>query len=97
MNFTMKRKDWLKDNITSLLAIVWSFASIGVYFIILTKEIKADDKMTFLVISNQNAIVLLILGYYYVSSKLTSDKQKKEEESTKETTTLIETKTPLQP
>lgn len=91
----MKRKDWLKDNITSILAIIWSLASIAVYFEILTKDIKADDKMTYVIISNQNAVVLLILGYYYVSSKIMSDRQKKADETNKETLTLQSTEQKL--
>lgn len=92
----MKRKDWLKDNITSILAIIWSSASIAIYFVILTKDIKADDKMTYLVISNQNAVVLLILGYYYVSSKIMSDKQKKADDSIKETISVQTSEEPKQ-
>ena len=87
----MKRKDWLKDNITSLLAILWSAASIVIFFIILTKDIKSDDKLTYLIIANQNSIVLLILGYYYVSSKIMTDRQKKADETEKETISIQST------
>lgn len=90
----MKEKGWLKENITSLLAILWSVAAISMNVIILTKDIKADDKVTYLLLSNQNSIVLLILGYYYVSSKIISDKQNKAEDKPKEVAPADSTQEP---
>ena len=87
------KNNWLKDNITSLLALICSVASIIIFFVILTKEIKTDDKLTYLIIANQNAIVLLILGYYYVSSKINSDRQKILDDANRDTITIQSTAT----
>lgn len=60
---------WLRDNITSILALWWSFAVVGIIFTILTMNIKADDKTTYYIISMVSSISFLMLGYYWGASK----------------------------
>ncbi len=65
----MKEKNWLKDNIRSVLAIMWTAAGIVTFFIILFKEVKTNDNTTSMIITSLVGIVNFILGYYFGSSK----------------------------
>lgn len=60
---------WLKHNITSILAILWSVAAITIFILVLTKDIKSDDKTVYLIIQGAFSIITFILGYYYGASK----------------------------
>lgn len=63
------KEHWLKHNITSILAILWSIAAIVIFILVLTKDIKSDDKTVYLIIQGSFSIITFILGYYYGASK----------------------------
>ena len=75
--------NWLRENVTSLLALLWSVATIGILYAALFKDIRSDEKLTYVVVTSVVNIVLLILGFYYVSSKLSHDRSKAEFEMKK--------------
>jgi len=69
----MKDKDWLKDNIRSVLAIIWSIWGMVIYLVVLFKDVKSDDKTTFLIVNSVFGITTFILGYYFGASKPQTD------------------------
>lgn len=69
----MKDKDWLKDNIRSVLAILWSIWGMVIYLVVLFKDVKSDDKTTFLIVNSVFGITTFILGYYFGASKPQTD------------------------
>lgn len=69
----MKNKNWLKDNIRSTIALLWTLCTISVFIIILFKDIKSDDKTTFMIINSLMGIMGFVLGYYFGASKTQSE------------------------
>lgn len=63
------REGWLKENITSVLAIMWSVFAFVILMVVLTKEIKSDDKTVYLIIGGVFGIINFVIGYYYGASK----------------------------
>jgi hypothetical protein len=60
---------WLKDNIRSLIASIWTIGCLAIFMLVLLKTIKADDKTSYLVLGGIISIVSNINGYYYGASK----------------------------
>jgi hypothetical protein len=73
----MKRENWLRDNIRSLIALMWTACGISIFIIILFKDIKADDKITFMIINSMVGIMSFILGYYFGASKSAVESKEK--------------------
>jgi hypothetical protein len=69
----MREKDWLKNNIRSVIAIVWTVASVGIFVILLFKQVKANDTTASMVITSIVGITNFVLGYYFGSSKAQND------------------------
>ena len=68
------KKTWLKDNIRSIIAILWTLASITIFIILLFKVTKTNDATTSMIITSVVGIINFILGYYYGSSKPPTEK-----------------------
>ena len=66
----------IRENITSILALIWTIGSFIVILTILTRDIKTDDKTTYLILGSQYGVVMLMVGYYWGSNKTLSDKIK---------------------
>lgn len=79
-------RTWLKENITPLLALIWSVSAIAVIIIILLKPLRADEKITYQVIGFINSVVMFILGYYYGSNKAMNEKMKTDYQNKNNTT-----------
>lgn len=87
---------WLRDNITSLLAILWSCFAFIILMVVLTKEIKSDDKTVYLIIGGVFGIINFVIGYYYGASKSKPNELGRNEiinPTSKEETINIQTKT----
>lgn len=68
---------WLKENIRSVVAILWTLASITIFFILLFKQITANDTISSMLITSIVGITNFILGYYFGSSKAQNDNANK--------------------
>jgi len=84
------KKGWLKDNVTSVLTIIWTLAAVGIFYSILYKEIKADDNTTNQLMQGIFGISMFILGYYFAASKGINDHLKKQDDETITSITLAE-------
>lgn len=84
----MKNTSWLKDNIRSIQSILWSTATIIMLILILTKSIRADEKIQYLILGNLFGLCMSQQGYYFGASK---QPDKPKEESTTFTTTSTTT------
>ena len=69
----MKNNYWLKENIRSVIAFMWTLCGICIFIIILFKDVKTDDKTTFMIINSMLGIMGFILGYYFGASKTQSE------------------------
>lgn len=69
----MKKEGWLKNNIRSILAVTWSVWAMIVFLVVLEKDVKSDDKTTFLIVNSVFGITTFILGYYFGASKTQSE------------------------
>lgn len=63
------KQSWLKENTTSILAIMWSVSAIVIFILVLTKDIKSDDKTSYMIVQGMFGTITFILGYYYGASK----------------------------
>ena len=59
---------FLKDNIRSLLALMWSFIA-GVILIILINRLPSDSDITKSIVQGIFGIIMFKFGYYYSASK----------------------------
>lgn len=62
---------WLKDNVSSIIALVWNLAAVAI-FILLIKNGDTTIKDT---IEN---IVILILGFYFGSTRVMNERIRKD-------------------
>lgn len=79
-------KDWLKNNITPLLAILWTVIAGIVIVVCLFKDVKSDEKLTYVIVGSVVNIVTFILGYYYGASKFRPEHKTEEKKHTNEQT-----------
>ncbi len=75
------KQSWLKENTTSILAIMWSLSAIIIFIVVLTKDIKSDDKTSYMIVQGMFGTITFILGYYYGASKQRADPTPKEDNS----------------
>ncbi len=68
-------KNWLKDHIVELLALLALAQSIVVMMYVLFREVKSSDSTTLMILSQSGNIAMLVLAYYFGSSKGSKDKQ----------------------
>lgn len=66
--------NWLKDNISSVLAIAWLLFTFIIDTIVLTHAVKSTDNTTFLIINSVNNIMVIIVGYFFGSSIASKNK-----------------------
>ena len=59
---------FLKDNIRSLLALMWSFIA-GIILIILINRLPTDSDITKSIVQGVFGIIMFKFGYYYSASK----------------------------
>lgn len=75
-------KNWLKEHIVELLAIVAVIQAIIIMFYVLFKEVKSTDSTTLMILTSSGNIAMLVLAFYFGSSQGSKDKQKKLDELT---------------
>lgn len=68
----MRDNQWLKNNIRSILAIMWSIAGISIFLYGMFSD-KSNENLRGQIISLIQAIVMFTLGYYYSDSKSKND------------------------
>jgi hypothetical protein len=73
MNTT--KQNWLAQNIVSVLAILWTIFTFYILKLVLLKEVKAAENITFLIINTISNIIMIIVGYFFGSSAGSKDKQ----------------------
>ena len=71
----MNKQNWLSQNIVSVLAILWTLFTFYILKLVLLKEVKAAENITFLIINTVSNIIMIIIGYYFGSSSGSKDKQ----------------------
>jgi uncharacterized membrane protein len=71
----MNKQNWLSQNIVSVLAILWTLFTFYILKLVLLKEVKAAENITFLIINTVSNIIMIIIGYYFGSSAGSKDKQ----------------------
>lgn len=69
------KPNWLKRNITELIAISMLFFAFYTFKIILLKEVKADPQTTSQIIETVKALMYLLFGFYFGSSMGSKSKQ----------------------
>jgi len=62
------KETFLKDNIRSLLALIWSIIS-GVILIILIEKLPNESDITKSIVQGLFGIIMFKFGYYYSASK----------------------------
>lgn len=65
----MNSRTWLKDHVTTIIAILIAVSWVVVDMLVLLKEVHSDDKVTFLILANSYGALSFILGYYFAASK----------------------------
>lgn len=69
----MKEKGWLKENIRSVIAILWTLEAMAIFIILLFKPTLLNETIASMVITSIVGIVNFVLGYYFGSSKSQND------------------------
>jgi hypothetical protein len=72
------KNSWLKDHITSLIAILTVIACTTIQLIILLKETKSDPQTTGTVLQGTLGIEMLVLSYYFGASKIKPEPPKED-------------------
>lgn len=93
----MSKKGWLSENIAPLLALLWTIFTFYTLRLVLLKEIKVAENITFLIINTISNICMIIIGYHFGSSAGSKAKQdaidKMADNTTTSTNTTSKTKT----
>lgn len=76
------KKNWLSENIVSLLALVWTVFTILIFVMILFRNVKTTDATTITILSTVSNVELIVLTYYFSSTKNSKDKDKQIENLT---------------
>ena len=63
--------NWLRHNVGSIIALLWNFAAVAIFIILIYQGDKSIKDTV------QN-IIILILGYYYGSTRTLNDKVRSE-------------------
>lgn len=71
----MMNKNWLNNNIASVLAIMWTLFTFYILKMVLLKEVKAPENITFLIVNTVGNIIMIIVGYHFGSSAGSKQKQ----------------------
>ncbi len=66
-------KDWLRNNIRSILAIIMVLGALGISYVGLFQEVRANDTLTNQIVTAVWNTVIFILGYFYGAAKPQSD------------------------
>lgn len=65
---------WLVKNIVPMIAIAVILFTVTLDILVLIREIKTTENITFLIIGNANSLSTLVLGYYFGSSRSSTQK-----------------------
>ena len=60
---------WLKNNIRSLIALLFTLGVLGIFVLMLFRPIKTADNLSLIIVTSIINIYTFILGYYFGSSK----------------------------
>lgn len=71
----MENKNWLKEHIVELLAIIGVVQNVFIMLLVLFKMVRASDSTTLMILTSSNGICLAVLMFYFGSSKGSKDKQ----------------------
>lgn len=75
-------KNWLSENIASLIALSFLVFSFIVFLLILLHQVKTSESTTITILATISNILMLIFGYYFGSTKSSKDKDKQIENLT---------------
>lgn len=70
----MNKKNWLSENIASVIAISFLMNTFCIFYLVLLKQVKTSDSTTITIIQTISNILMLIVGFYFGSSKSGKDK-----------------------
>lgn len=70
------KKNWLSENIASIIALAFVAFAFFVFRMILLKQVNASETIVTAILGSVTNIVMLIVGFYFGSSQ--SSKQKTE-------------------
>jgi hypothetical protein len=71
-----KQKNWLSDNIASIIALSFIAFSFIIFLLILTQTVKTSESTTITILASLTNILMLIFGYYFGSTKSSKEKDK---------------------
>lgn len=60
---------WLTKNIVAILALIWTTASIYIFYLALIGKITTEAQIVMLVVNSVTNIIMLIVGYFFGSSE----------------------------
>lgn len=63
------KSSWLKEHITALIALIITLAFVVINVLVLIRDVRSDDKVTFLILANIYGALAFILGYYFAATK----------------------------
>lgn len=75
-------KNFLKDNIRSILAITLVAGALGISYVGLFRDVRANDTLTNQIVTAVWNTVIFVLGYYFGASKLQTDNSTNSKEIT---------------
>lgn len=72
----MKNKNWLSDNIVSIIALLTIAFAYIVFLIVLLRVVKTTETTTITILSNISNVLILVLSFYFSSTKSSKEKDK---------------------
>lgn len=72
------KQSWLKDHITSIIAIITVLACTSIQLIILMKETKSDPQTTGSVLQGSFGVEMLVLTFYFGGMKTRQEPPKED-------------------
>jgi len=69
---------WLRDHITSVIALLTVAACTAVQLIVLLKETKSDPQTTGTILQGSLGLEMLVLSFYFGSSKVKHEQPKED-------------------
>lgn len=69
------KKNWLSENIKSIIALSFIWFAMYVFRIILLKQISASETTAINIVNSVTNILFLVMGYYFGSSEGSKNKQ----------------------
>ena len=85
-----EKKNWLSENIVSLIALTIIGFAFTVFLLVLLREVKTTESTTITILASITNILMLIIGFYFGSSKTSK-------EQGKQITDMVTSKEPIKP